>query len=170
MQALYERYLPLVWRYAYAHSASDLHLAEDVVAETFLALVQAVGKLDPSQGTPAPWLLAVARNKLSDHRRKARTHANAELLTGQIDPEDSGSLAAVEEAERRQWVAGVLDRLSDEERLVLEWKYLEGRPVREIAVCLNRTEKAVESVLFRARRAFKSWAERLGDTDVCQKH
>ena len=39
--------------------------------------------------------------------------------------------------------------------MILEWKYLEGLSVRDISMQLGRTEKAVESALYRARTAMK---------------
>ena len=44
-------------------------------------------------------------------------------------------------------------QIVDEERLVLEWKYVDEMAVKEIAVRLGRTEKAVESLLYRADAA-----------------
>jgi DNA-directed RNA polymerase specialized sigma24 family protein len=38
---------------------------------------------------------------------------------------------------------------------MLEWKYLDGLRVREIAQRLGETEKAVETVLYRARIEFR---------------
>ena len=47
-------------------------------------------------------------------------------------------------------------QLVDEERLVLEWKYVDEMAVKEIAVRLGRTEKAVENLLYRARKSFRA--------------
>jgi DNA-directed RNA polymerase specialized sigma24 family protein len=47
----------------------------------------------------------------------------------------------------------------------LEWKYIDGLSVREMADRLGRTEKAVESVLFRARAAFRTLFERIAPAD-----
>ncbi|MGE3778438.1 MAG: hypothetical protein AB7F89_14730, partial [Pirellulaceae bacterium] len=44
-----------------------------------------------------------------------------------------------------------------------EWKYLDGLSVREIAVRWEMTEKAAESVLFRARREFRDRLARTED-------
>jgi DNA-directed RNA polymerase specialized sigma24 family protein len=52
-------------------------------------------------------------------------------------------------------VLNVLEGLSDRQRVVLEWKYLDALRVREIAERLGETEKAVETVLYRARREFR---------------
>jgi DNA-directed RNA polymerase specialized sigma24 family protein len=62
-----------------------------------------------------------------------------------------------------------MDRLADEERLVLEWKYLDRLAVRDMADRLGRTEKSVESILYRARRSFRSAWERLGGGDRCRR-
>ena len=64
-RALYERYLPTVWRYAYAQTRGDVHAAEDLVSETFLALVRALAKLDAGRGPLASWLMAASSRSIS---------------------------------------------------------------------------------------------------------
>lgn len=161
---LYERYLPTLWRYVCARVPGDRHLAEDVVSETMLALVRAIGSLDPEGGSLSGWLLSVARNKLNDQRRKARRAERVEGAVEQHALSQQTGLAetsSVEAAETRARVLAVMDRLPDEERLVLEWKYLEDLSVREIAARIGRTEKAAESILYRARRSFRSLLDRV---------
>jgi RNA polymerase sigma-70 factor (ECF subfamily) len=112
------------------------------------------------------WLLKVAANRLIDRHRRDR-------VQGQAAPLDE-ALAAAELCEpsealaRREVVARALEQLSDEERIVLEWKYVEGLAVRDMAGRLGRTEKAVESVLYRARRSFRALCQCLGEGDVCR--
>jgi RNA polymerase sigma-70 factor (ECF subfamily) len=160
---LYRRYLPAVWRYVDLQVGGDNHLAEDIVSETFLALVRQIPGLALGDSNLLGWLLAVARNKIGDHRRSIARRAQAAKVasgdrvsgTAAIAPE-----APLEVAEIRQQVLAVLDQLPHDERLVLEWKYLEELSVGEIAGRLGRTEKAVESVLYRARRSFRSLFKR----------
>jgi RNA polymerase sigma-70 factor, ECF subfamily len=158
-ERLYQRYLPTVWRYAYLQTGGDRHLAEDVVGETFLALVRHITTLAPGDGNLSGWLIAVARNKLGDHRRStARAATAAKAIGGDGTHVSAGCApeAAMESAETRRRVLAVLDSLVADERLVLEWKYIEDLSVGQIAGRLGRTEKAVESVLYRARRSFRS--------------
>ena len=54
-------------------------------------------------------------------------------------------------AETKDAVVRALDALDDEERLALEWKYIESLSVRDIAERLGRSEKAVEAILYRAQ-------------------
>jgi RNA polymerase sigma factor (sigma-70 family) len=157
-EQLYYRYLPTVWRYVYLQVNGDKHLAEDVVSETILALVHQFSSLTPGDGNLSGWLLAVARNKIGDHRRNVARGAFA-ATTGSMD-HISAAVAitpdtSLEAAETRKQVIAVMEQLPNEERLVLEWKYLEDLSVGEIAGRLGRTKKAVESVLYRARRSFR---------------
>jgi len=155
---LYERYVREVWRYVYAHLSRDREATDDLVSETFLVAIRAIATFDPRQGTVYGWLLGISRNKLHDHFRKARRAAEGELgVAGAGLDADSGSpdreLVA---AETREAVLRALDALDDEERLALEWKYVESFSVREIAERLGRTEKAIEAVLYRARASFRA--------------
>jgi len=54
----------------------------------------------------------------------------------------------------------VMDELDETKRQCLEWKYIEKLPVREMAARLDLTEKAVESILYRARLEFRERFER----------
>jgi RNA polymerase sigma-70 factor (ECF subfamily) len=59
-----------------------------------------------------------------------------------------------------------MDDLPEQYRLALEWKYIDGLSVRQIAERLALTEKAAESILFRARREFREGLGRMGGDDV----
>jgi RNA polymerase sigma-70 factor (ECF subfamily) len=162
-EQLYQRYLPTVWRYVYLQAGGDRHLAEDVVSETVLALVRQISSLAEGDGNLSGWLIAVARNKLSDQRRNAARDALAAKDAGANDRSAVGGRpeVALETDETRQQVIAVMDCLPCEERMALEWKYLEDLSVGEIAGRLGRTEKAAESVLYRARQSFRSHFNRL---------
>jgi RNA polymerase sigma-70 factor (ECF subfamily) len=166
-EQIYLRSLPTVWRYVYLRAGGDRHLAEDIVSETVLALVRQISSLTPRDGNLSGWLIAVARNKLGDHRRTA---ARAAALVAKARDDEISPMAgdrpeaALEAAETRQRVLAVMDGLPDEERLALEWKYVDGLSVGDIAGRLGRTEKAAESVLYRARRSFRAHFKRLFGT------
>jgi len=155
---LYERYLPPVWRYVYVCVHADEHAAQDVVSDTFLAAIRGVPKLDPDRGSIYPWLIGLARHKLADHwRRTQRQHGNPhareapEAATDQTDPAER-----LQAAERKDLVASAMTKLADDERLALEWKYVDRLSVADIAARLGRTGKAVEAILYRARNAFRA--------------
>jgi RNA polymerase sigma-70 factor (ECF subfamily) len=153
LTTLYQRHIGSVWRYIHSHLSRDLASTEDLVSETFLAAIRSIQSYDSHKGNPCGWLLGIARNKLRDHLRKTiRDDGGA-----WTECADEGNPAAdLIRAETQNAVICALDALSDEERLVLEWKYLESLTVREIAQRFGRTEKAVEAVLYRARVSFRT--------------
>ena len=165
LDTLYRRYLPSVWRYAFARLRGDTAAVEDVVSETFLAAVRRIDRLTPEGGSVAGWLIGIARHKIGDlwrRRRRVQTGGTAEdrieATPGGVDP-----ASPIEAAETRARVAEVLDTLPDDQRAALEWKYVDKLSVREIADRMGRTEKAAEAVLYRARKAFREAYDR-GDS------
>ena len=93
-RTLYDRHLPALWRYVYARTGGDHALAEDVVGETVLALVAAIGNLNPDRGSLAGWLARVARNKLHDDRRKQERAARAAAVIAHRDQSNGVEPAA----------------------------------------------------------------------------
>jgi RNA polymerase sigma-70 factor, ECF subfamily len=155
---LYRRYLPAVWRFAWAQLRPDEAAARDAVAETFLEALRGIGRFDPAKGPVAAWLMGIARHKIADHRR---LRIAGELPADASDHRDPA--APVVLAETQAAVGRVMVALEDEHRLALEWKYVEGLSVRDMAVRLGRSEKAVEALLFRAREEFRRRAKFLMD-------
>lgn len=155
LAVLYDRYLPSIWRYVFARLRGDEAGCRDVVSETFLAAVRSVRSFDGQAGSVSGWLIGIARHKITDYCR-TRSRAPGELVA---DPLAEGGDPAVESAaeESREAVTAVLARLPDEQRQVLEWKYIDEISVREIARRLDRTERAVEALLYRARQAFRAF-------------
>ncbi len=78
---------------------------------------------------------------------------------------DAGSLRRSGE-EKEEQIAAVLDALSDRHEAVLRAKYLDGLSVAEIAASWSATPKAVESLLSRAREAFRDLYEKMRGKNV----
>ena len=153
---LNECYVPVVWRFVYHRVNLDRHLAEDIVSESVLALVRAIGKGDEIE-FPSAWLRQVATRRIQDHFRAAARVAH--LMEHAIETashETTETPSSQHDTKlKRQEVRDVLDQLADPSRLALEWKYVDGLSVRVIADRLAVTEKSAESILFRARKKFK---------------
>ncbi|MEM9514537.1 MAG: RNA polymerase sigma factor [Actinomycetota bacterium] len=158
LRAVYRTTLPDLYGYVLFHSAGDTALAEDITAETYLTATQQFGKGRGDEVT-LPWLKVVAKRKLIDHwRRQRRLRQRLDRLRNETDvveapPDgDDGPVATLDE---RQGVYDALQSLPDEQRLVLVLRHLDGLPVNEIADMIDRTPKATESLLGRARVAFR---------------
>ncbi len=155
-RALYQRALPAVWRQAYA-LVGDVHVAEDITSETMLALLKNIDRLESDTPKIAGWLRVVVKCKAADHQRSAiRNRNKLTIAAGSANGQaEGGPTLPLETEETRAQVLRVLDELPDRQRVVLEWKYLDSLRVREIAERLGDSEKAVETVLYRARREFR---------------
>jgi RNA polymerase sigma-70 factor, ECF subfamily len=96
---------------------------DDVVSETFLVCWR---KLDRVPDDPLPWLYAVARKTIANHRRKlARQAPPRAAVGGDPEPVGDGALAAAFAA------------LSERDREVLRLVAWEGLSLREASVVLG---------------------------------
>jgi RNA polymerase sigma-70 factor, ECF subfamily len=147
----YDNALPRVYRYLLARCGHDVSLAEELTQQTFVDAVRRRAQFD-GRSDSVTWLCAIGRNKLVDHYRRVgrESRRNLQLMAGGRDPGTSW-----EAMEARESVEAALARLSPEQRVVLVFRYLDGFTVREIASAIGRTESATESLLVRAREAFR---------------
>jgi RNA polymerase sigma-70 factor (ECF subfamily) len=127
-------------------------LADDVLQEAWLTAVRRIRSFNPEAGPFHNWLCGIAANVLRNQlRSRRRRTARLEPLNGEVGREDP----AIVECERAERIAIALAELSERYELALRMKYLEQKSVSEIATSWGETEKAVESLLTRARTAFR---------------
>jgi RNA polymerase sigma-70 factor (ECF subfamily) len=156
-RVLYGRYLPGAWRQACALS-KDRHAAEDITSEAMLALLRNLDRLEGDAAAISAWLRSVIRCKAADHYRRVFRAGDRVAFDEDnvLAPGMNGGPGApLEVEESRTQIQRVLEQLPERQRIVLEWKYLDGMRVHEMAVRLGETERAVETVLYRARREFR---------------
>lgn len=68
--ALFDQYWPKIVRYAYAH-CGNVQDAEDVAAEVFLRMVEAITRFQWRENVPfTAWLFRIARNQVANHYRQ----------------------------------------------------------------------------------------------------
>jgi RNA polymerase sigma-70 factor, ECF subfamily len=167
LTALYGRYLTPVYQFVLAR-VGDPHLAEDVTAETFVAMVESIDRLrGEDELTFAAWLFGIARHRISDHYRRARGQPE---LTGEIAPHEE-PIAAAEAGDplrvvmaREEWgdvVAG-LRRLTEEQRNVVLYRCVLGYSTEDVATMLGRQVGAIRALQFRALSALSRYLARLG--------
>lgn len=148
--SLYRTMLPSVLGYLHLRTGGDNELAHDLAAETFSAAVPLFVAGDQAQVTRS-WLFTVARRRLVDHWRKKSTASRKWHLVA-AEPQ----LETIEEnLVERDLVVEALGRLNPDYRLALTLQHLDGYSIREVAAILDRTEKATESLLGRAKEAFQ---------------
>lgn len=169
----FDEHFPRLYRFTVARLGPDDDAVKDIVQRT---LCRGVEKLHTYRGEAAlfTWLCRICRNEISDHlRRRSRIDAREvafddsgmRAVLDALDAGDSGD--PVRDAEREQLgalIVAILDHLPAHQGNALEWKYIEGLSVREIAARMRVTETAAQSLLARARRAFREGFDELAQT------
>jgi len=150
LSSVYDAALPVVYGYLVRRCGS-VELAEDLTSATFVAAASAVQRGTVPDLSTA-WLVGVARHKLVDHwRRQALAERSLKLLDGgpdeQVDP--------AQEIVDAEAARGLLRRLPASYRSVLTLRYLDDLSVPETADLIGRSVHATESLLARARAAFR---------------
>jgi RNA polymerase sigma-70 factor (ECF subfamily) len=149
-----ENYAPLEayvhWRCAHVRDVAD-----DVLQETWLTALRNVRRFRPETGSFLSWLRGVAANVIRNQlRHRRRLGRRQQSLVA--DPPCDGALdCAKSSREQSERIAQALAALPDQYEAVLRAKYLEQLTVATIAERSRQTVKAVESLLTRARSAFR---------------
>ena len=131
--------------------------AEDVVQQAFVKAYCALGRFRDGMAFK-PWLLAIVANETRNTVRRAarqRTLADREaaLVKAQpLIPESADPAVATLEAERRAALLAALEKLSEEHRLVVTYRYLLEMDEPETAQALGWPRGTVKSRLNRALR------------------
>jgi RNA polymerase sigma-70 factor, ECF subfamily len=165
-EAFGDRYFPALYRFVLGKLNGNRELALEIVQT---ALVKALGKLETYRGAASllTWLCACCRNEMLMHfRRQATAPVHVELVdplepAGGAPAARAGAEAALLRQEEARQVHVTLDALPRHYAQILEWKYVERLPVKKIARRLGLAPKAAESLLTRAREAFRKSFEAL---------
>lgn len=145
----------------------DRGVAEDLLQEVAVAL------LDPGHtGAPADhsgrigWILAIARNRATDHARRRAVRGRREASLAVLDEQVAAAFAEeadLDELRRRQArLAGCLERLGAKARRMIELRYHQDKDNAEIAALLSWGEDAVKVALSKARRFLQDCVARVG--------
>ncbi len=167
--AFFDDYFPRVYRFALPRLNSDASAATEVVQAT---LVKAMRNLKHFRGEASlfTWVCQICRHEVVDHLRHEGRHRNNVVLM-EDNPEVRAAVEAIAgpeldepiqqygREEVRHLVRVVLDRLPPRYGDALEMKYVEGRSVDEIGVALGIGTTAAQSLLARARIAFRDALE-----------
>ena len=165
----FETYFPRVYRFALPRLGRNTDVAKDVVQAT---LIKAMRRLGDFRGEAAlfTWLCQICRREIADHVRSQRRRSEKVVLIEDSDevraalesieaPASDDPLRRADSAELKRLVHAVLDRLPSRYGEALEWKYVEGRSVEEIGDRLGIGHTAAQSLLARARVAFREGLE-----------
>jgi len=171
-EEFFSEYFPRLFRFTLSRVNADADLAEEIVQQTMCRIVQ---KMDSYRGEALlfTWLCMICRNEMTAIYRhkgmqKSKTvfledhpavRAALESITVETDTPESEQ----NEQELARFVRLTLEYLPAKYATALELKYIRGCSVDEIGEELKISTKAAESLLTRARSAFKEGFHSLWD-------
>lgn len=157
---LYRRYLPIVVRWCWRETRNR-EVALDLSAEVFAAALGAMGRYRADQGSVGAWLLGIARNKLSESRKRGVVEMSARRRLG-VEPAvlTDRDLERVEELVSLN--SEVLERVAQlpaNQRAALMARVVDEQSYEEIAARLGCSELAVRQRVSRGLKTLRSQLE-----------
>lgn len=170
--AFFREYFPRLFRFTLLRVDNDGELAEEIVQRTMCIVVRKMGTFR-GEALLFTWLCQICRNELNAVFRERGAERRADIPIDDHPAVQAALESAAaddfrpESAQRRDEIAHfvrvTLEHLPVRYATALEMKYAYGNSVAEIAQRLELSEKAAESVLTRARNAFKERFRALWD-------
>src|SRR4051795_13069702 len=149
LEALYLLHFDRI--YSYLHmSVGNKHDAEDLTTQTFLKMLESIGRFRWQSAPFSAWLFRIAHNLAMDHfRARRRWQPEEEVPEPPGSEEPSAELEAMQSI-GRQSMMELIERLSPEQQQVLTLKFVFNFPNADVATILGKTEGAIKSLQHRA--------------------
>ena len=137
--------------YGYLHmTVGNRHDAEDLTTQTFLKMLESIGRFQFRSAPFSAWLFRIAHNLAMDHFRASRRIQLEEDVPEPVgDAEVSAEVEAFQSIGRASML-DMIEELSPEQRQVLTLKFVFDFSNVDVATILGKTEGAVKSLQHRA--------------------
>jgi RNA polymerase sigma-70 factor, ECF subfamily len=151
-EALEELYLIHFDRiYGYLHvSVGNRHDAEDLTTQTFLKMLESIGKFRWQSAPFSAWLFRIAHNLAMDHFRSTKRWQPEEEVPEPPPDESTSAEAGALESIGQKSMLELIEDLSPEQQQVLTLKFVFNFANAEAATILGKTEGAIKSLQHRA--------------------
>ena len=137
--------------YGYLHvSVGNRHDAEDLTTQTFLKMLESIGKFKWQSAPFSAWLFRIAHNLAMDHFRANRRWQPEEDVPEPEPDETTSAEAGAFESIGRKSMLELIEDLSPEQQQVLTLKFVFNFANGEAATILGKTEGAIKSLQHRA--------------------
>ena len=152
-ERMYKRHVADVYRYALAVMRNPAD-AEDVTQTTFLNAYRSFTEKGKRPEKPQNWLIAIAHNVCRQRFRQSARRPSEVAFQ-----DDIADTIVDDDTPTGEDIRRALGHLAFNQRAALVMRELEGRSYAEIAEILDVSTSAVETLIFRARRALREQLE-----------
>lgn len=152
---LYDQYVDRIHSYIY-HRVGQVELAEDLTAQVFIKMLEAIRGGRGWRTTFVGWLYRIAHNLVIDHyRRRGRASFVDIEDAGAIQATDGDPVRSTESVLDREHLHRALSLLTEDQAQVITLRFLEDRSIAETAELLEKTEGAIKALQYRAVLALR---------------
>jgi RNA polymerase sigma-70 factor (ECF subfamily) len=131
-------------------SVGNRHDAEELTTQTFLRMLESIGRFRWQSAPFSAWLFRIAHNLTVDHFRARRRELVEDEVPEPLGEEESSAEEQALDSMAQAGMLGLIEELSAEQRQVLALKFVFGFGNPESAGILGKTEGAVKSLQHRA--------------------
>jgi RNA polymerase sigma-70 factor (ECF subfamily) len=157
---LYVLYADRVYRFLLAR-LGDVHAAEDIMAQVFLRLIEKLGQyqLAPKDNAAifTAWLYRLTYNKMIDVLRRQKNHQQVSIKYAEVLPQSQPMSEAVEQQVEFGQVMEKLQLLNEQQRMVIQLRFIEGLSIAETAQIMQKSEGAVKALQHRSLESLRRY-------------
>lgn len=159
-EAIYHQYKYLVFNLAlhYVQNTSD---AEDITQEVFIKINSRYYQFNPDNASLKTWITRIAINQSLDFIKSKKSLKRFSVIISIFRPELKDQVSSIShfnhpgvDLEQKEKIAGIfkhINELPDNQKTAIILNKIEDRPVKEVALLMDTTVKAVDSLLSRAK-------------------
>jgi RNA polymerase sigma-70 factor (ECF subfamily) len=162
IETLYNSYFDRLYLYVFHSVNGNKSIAEDITQETFVGVFKAARQFK-GKSKLFTWLVGIAHHKIIDyyrHQSRESIHNNGLINSvptniQSVTTDRALFIDALESTELRLVVSEALSAMPLDYRQVLLFKYVEDMKIMEISQVMDRSPKAIDGLLTRARKLLK---------------
>ena len=151
---VHNRYYPALYRFL-RYRLGDEIAAEDLTAEVFVRLLEALHAGRGPESNLRGWLMGTAAHMANDHYRKQYARPVVELDERLESDHSHDPLFVTEGREHQRLVQASLKKLTDEQQQVLSLRFGSGYSLEETAEAMGKKANAIKALQFRALEALR---------------
>lgn len=165
LSEVYDRYSGKIFSYI-LYRVGDQGLAEDLTANVFIKMLDAIQSSNAWQLSFSGWLYRIAHNAVVDHFRRS-SRLNSLPLNEQLVSAKDNPVSTVESIMATEIVKEAMINLTMEQQTVITLKFFEELTNLEVAKIMDKTEGAIKSLQYRALAALRRHLQgSLGEKDA----
>lgn len=140
---------------------SDIHIAEDIAMDSFVACWENYDKFDPDKASFQTWLFVVANNRIKNYYRDKKEYVqlNEDVMSDEKNYADD-IIQAVALTQMREHLANALEALPELNRKIIIYRYYLKKNSTEISEMTGLTPENIRSRLSRSLDKIKEYFDK----------